>query len=113
MIINKKVTKNTAIKNLRPDLEFKVTNDDKVEYVVEVIDGRAVYGDIEDKPSDAEIQIELDRMQTEYDSQEYARKRKQEYDQLNQYEMMFDDQRDGTTTWVDKINEIKAKYPKG
>ena len=39
-------------------------------------------------------------------------KRKAEYDQLNQYEMMFDDKRDGTTTWVDKINEIKGKYPK-
>ena len=44
--------------------------------------------------------------------QEYARKRKTEYDKLNQYEMMFDDQRDGTTTWVDKINEIKNKHPK-
>lgn len=43
----------------------------------------------------------------------YSQKRKEEYDQLNQYEMMFDDQRDGTTTWVDTINEIKAKYPKG
>ena len=43
----------------------------------------------------------------------YADKRKAEYDQLNQYEMMFDDKRDGTTTWVDKINEIKSKYPKG
>ena len=42
----------------------------------------------------------------------YADKRKAEYDQLNQYEMMFDDKRDGTTTWVDKINEIKGKYPK-
>ena len=42
----------------------------------------------------------------------YADKRKAEYDQLNQYEMMFDDKRDGTTTWVDKINEIKSRYPK-
>ena len=48
----------------------------------------------------------------EYDSQEYARNRKAEYDQLNQFEMQFDDDRDGTTTWVDKINEIKARYPK-
>ena len=42
----------------------------------------------------------------------YADKRKAEYDQLNQYEMMFDDKRDNTTTWVDKINEIKSRYPK-
>ena len=43
----------------------------------------------------------------------YADKRKAEYDQLNQFEMQFDDQRDGTTTWVDAINEIKSRHPKG
>jgi hypothetical protein len=42
----------------------------------------------------------------------YDVKRKREYDELNQYEMQFDDQRDGTTTWVDKINEIKSRHPK-
>ena len=42
----------------------------------------------------------------------YSDKRKDEYNQINQYEMMFDDQRDGTTTWVDKINEIKSRHPK-
>jgi len=63
-------------------------------------------------PTEAEIQAEIIRLQTEYDSQDYARKRKAEYDQLNQYEMMFDDKRDGTTTWVEKINEIKLRHPK-
>ena len=43
----------------------------------------------------------------------YKEKRKDEYNQLNQYEMMFDDKRDGTNTWVDKINEIKSRHPKG
>ena len=42
----------------------------------------------------------------------YADKRKAEYDQLNQFEMQFDDDRDSTTTWVDKINEIKGRHPK-
>ena len=64
------------------------------------------------KPTWEELETQLVDMQAEYDSKEYARKRKAEYDQLNQYEMMFDDKRDGTTTWVDKINEIKGKYPK-
>ena len=58
------------------------------------------------------ITTEETRLQTEYDSQEYARNRKAEYDQLNQFEMQFDDDRDGTTTWVDKINEIKGRHPK-
>ena len=64
------------------------------------------------KPTWEELETQLVDMQAEYDSKEYARKRKAEYDQLNQYEMQFDDKRDGTTTWVDKINEIKGKYPK-
>jgi len=51
-------------------------------------------------------------LKAEYDSQEYARNRKAEYDQLNQFEMQFDDDRDSTTTWVDKINEIKGRHPK-
>ena len=42
----------------------------------------------------------------------YARDRKQAYDALNQFEMQFDDNANGTTTWVDAINAIKAKYPK-
>ena len=45
-------------------------------------------------------------------AEEYARNRKAEYDQLNQFEMQFDDDRDGTTTWVDTINEIKGRHPK-
>ena len=58
------------------------------------------------------ITAEVIRLQAIYDSQAYARNRKAEYDQLNQWEMHFDDQRDGTTTWVDKINEIKVRHPK-
>jgi len=65
------------------------------------------------KPTQAEIDAEVIRLQAEYDSQEYARKRKAEYDALNQLEMQFDDKEDGTTTWEDAINAIKAKYPKG
>jgi len=64
------------------------------------------------QPSVAEIEAAEVEWQTAYDSQEYARNRKAEYDQLNQFEMQFDDNRDGTTTWVDAINEIKARYPK-
>ena len=64
------------------------------------------------QPSVADIEAANVEWQTAYDAQDYARKRKAEYDQLNQFEMMFDDDRDGTTTWVDKINEIKGSHPK-
>ena len=65
------------------------------------------------QPTVAEIEAAEVVWQTEYDALDYSRLRKEEYDLLNQDEMRFDDQRDSTTTWVDKINEIKAKYPKG
>ena len=61
---------------------------------------------------EALITAEVTRLQAEYDSLAYARNRKAEYDQLNQFEMIFDDDRDGTTTWVDTINEIKGRHPK-
>lgn len=63
-------------------------------------------------PTEQECADGVTALQSEYDSQEYARLRKAEYDLLNQFEMQFDDNRDGTTTWPDAINEIKMRYPK-
>ena len=71
-----------------------------------------VWEDDRPQPTDDEIDAELNRLQAEYDSLSYARSRKQEYDKLPQFEMQFDDNRDGTTTWVDSINEIKERFPK-
>jgi len=61
---------------------------------------------------EALITAEVTRLQAEYDSLAYARSRKQEYSALNQFEMQFDDQQNNTTTWVDAINDIKARFPK-
>ena len=68
---------------------------------------------IQSQPTEAEIDAEVIRLQAEWDSQEYARNRKTEYDALNQFEMQYDDKEDGTTTWEDAIAAIKTKYPKG
>jgi len=87
-----------AIKSLDSTAEFSIRED--------------VITWITDPISDNEIQAEITRLQAEYDSQEYARNRKAEYDQLNQFEMQYDDQQNGTTTWVDAINDIKSRYPK-
>ncbi len=64
-------------------------------------------------PSDDALNAEIDRLKAEWDSQEYARKRKAEYDALNQFELISDDTKNGTTTHIDAINAIKTKYPKG
>jgi len=59
------------------------------------------------------VATETSRLQAAWDAQEYARNRKIEYDALNQFEMQFDDEENGTTTWKDAIEAIKTKYPKG
>ena len=70
--------------------------------------------DYKDKtpPSESAIDTKLAELQAEYDAQEYARNRKNEYDALNQLELMSDDSINGTTTHKDAIVAIKAKWPK-
>jgi len=70
-------------------------------------DGIAIKGDL--IPIDT---AEVDRLQAESIATQYARDRKAKYDLLDQDEMRFDDQVNGTTTWVDAINAIKAAHPK-
>ena len=90
-----------ALQSLKPNVEW-VLRGDELEWLDET----------QAQPTDAEIATEMARLQAVYDSQEYARNRKAEYDQLNQFEMQFDDQQNNTTTWVDAINDIKARHPK-
>ena len=64
------------------------------------------------QPTDEAIDAEIIRLQAEYDSQAYARNRKEEYNALNQLELISDDDVNGTTTHKDAIAAIKAKWPK-
>ena len=91
-----------AIESLEPNVAFR-GEDGKITHW---------YSDSIPQPTQEAIDEKIIVIQAEHDSQEYARNRRAEYDQLNQFEMQLDDDRDGTTTWVDKINEIKARYPK-
>ena len=70
------------------------------------------YADGQIPPTQAEIDAELKRMQAEWDTEAYARNRKEEYDALNQFELMSDDAINGTTTHKDAITAIKVKWPK-
>jgi len=94
-------TKTDALTSLKPNAQW-VLRDDELEWLDAV----------QTEPTQAEIDAEVIRLQDIYDSQEYARNRKAEYEQLNQFEMQFDDQLNGTTTWVDAINAIKQEFPK-
>ena len=90
-----------ALQSLKPNAEWTLRGD-----TLEWHDA------VQTEPTQSELDAEVIRLQAVYDSQAYARNRKAEYDQLNQFEMQFDDDRDGTSTWVDKINEIKGRHPK-
>jgi hypothetical protein len=95
------IGKSEAILSLKPNAEWILRDD-----VLDWLDA------VQTEPTQSEIDAEVIRLQAVYDSQAYARNRKAEYDQLNQFEMQFDDKEDSTTTWVDKINEIKGRHPK-
>ena len=71
-----------------------------------------VYHDDQTPPTEAEIDAKLKEMLDDWNAQDYARKRKAEYDALNQFEMQYDDKKNSTTTWDDAIDAIKAKWPK-
>ena len=88
-----------------PEVDFSLQNDGGDTYIKSWISSDA-------QPTVSAIEAAAVSWQTAYDSQAYARNRKAEYDQLNQFEMQFDDDRDSTSTWVDKINEIKGRHPK-
>ena len=60
----------------------------------------------------SELDTKIAELQAAYDSKAYARSRKVEYDALNQFELISDDTKNGTTTHIDAIAAIKAKYPK-
>ena len=95
------ITTMNALESLKPGAEWLLT-DDKLEW----LDTKQTL------PTDAELNTEKDRLQAEYDAQEYAHNRKEEYDALNQFEMQYDDKKNSTTTWDDAIDAIKAKWPK-
>jgi len=60
-----------------------------------------------------ELNTEMSRLQTEYDSQQYARDRAVAYPSLtDQADMAYWDRKNGTTTLDDALDAVKSKYPK-
>ena len=65
------------------------------------------------EPSEAEIQAEIIRLQSVFDSQEYARNRASAFPSIgDQLDMQYHDQLDGTTTWKDAVAKVKSDNPK-
>jgi hypothetical protein len=62
-------------------------------------------------PTEAEIDAEVIRLQAEYDAQEYARKRQEEYPSIAELTVALYDTSDKAAL-VAKRAAVKAKYPK-
>ena len=73
---------------------------------------KVLYHDGQTPPTDAAISAEIVRLQAIEDAQLYARHRKDEYDELNQFELMTDDAANSTTTHAAAVAVIKTKWPK-
>ena len=65
------------------------------------------------KPTKAEIDAEVIRLQAEYDALEYQRDRAVSFPTWQeQLDMQYHDQLNGTTTWKDALAKVKADNPK-
>jgi hypothetical protein len=93
-----------AIITLKPNSEWTIRGNDYSQ--LEWLDTDTT------KPTKSEIDAEIIRLQAVEDTQLYARNRKEEYDALNQFELISDDAAGSTTTHVDAIAAIKTKWPK-
>ncbi len=96
------MTRSNAISSLRPNSEWTLIGETELYWS----DAK------EDKPTDAEIDAEVIRLQAEYDALEYARNREPEYPTIeDQLDYMY---HNGFEKWkTDMIDPVKDKYPKG
>ncbi len=107
-----------AIKNLNSSLSYgsisEITNKtdyDDIPWIVgEDDNGIGIVGVPDNLPSWEEVQAEITRLQTEYDSKEYSRKRKEEYPSIEEcVHAILDDELEALQI---KRQIVKDKYPK-
>ena len=65
------------------------------------------------KPSEADVNAGLKKLQDDFDALEYSRKRVDAYPSIqSQLDMQYWDKKNGTTTWVDAVAKVKSDNPK-
>ena len=92
-----------ALKSLIPGCEFKVEND--------CYEGITWFEWNEyPQPSQQEVEVEIERLQAEYEHNQYQRDRASEYAPIQeQLDVLYHQGYDG---WKASIDEVKNKYPK-
>ena len=99
-----------AIKSINPDAKFLVRREGSNSNAVDNCTIEWFEGTTE--ISKADIKIKLDELQTEYDNQEYARKRKAEYPTIEELVVALYDSEDRAAI-DEKRAAVKLKHPKG
>ena len=99
-----------AIKSINPDAKFLVRREGSNSNAVDNCTIEWFEGTTE--ISKADIKIKLDELQTEYDNQEYARKRKAEYPTIEELVVALYDT-DDKAAIDEKRSAVKLKHPKG
>ena len=96
------IHKAEAIQALCPTAEWSMDGDN-IDWLSEDID----------QPSEEDIVRKQAEMQYEYEIKEYQQQRKIVYpSREKQFDMMYWDKINDTTTWQDAINEVKELFPK-
>jgi len=91
-----------AVLSLSPDAEICV-RDNEIEWIVEPVV----------KPTKQEINVELIRLQAEYDAKEYQRKRAAEYPAITDYlDGIVKGDLVQQQAYIDACQAVKDKYPK-
>ena len=96
------ITKSEAILSLNPKSEFVLTENEL----------KWLSSDIK-KPSDSEINAEINRLQTEYEANKYQRDRADAYPSIQeQLDMQYWDAVNGKKKWQEEVAKVKADNPK-
>ena len=94
-----------ALLNIRPGAEWKLDGSD--------YDGLTWMDETQTKPTRQELEEEMIRVQEDYESKEYQRKRAAQYPRIEeQLDMLYHDKINGTDNWLQAVQAVKDKYPK-
>ena len=69
------------------------------------------WGDNKNPPTDYALNAEIDRLEAEYNANQYQRDRKLEYPSIEELVVALYDEEDKAAI-IEKRNAVKAKYPK-
>jgi predicted nuclease with TOPRIM domain len=93
-----------ALKSLRPGAEWTLRGDD--------YEGLQWLDKTQSKPTEEEINQEIERLQAEYAAKEYQRQRAPEYPDIKDQLDAIWKGGDAYEEMLTRVMEVKAKYPK-